>query len=359
VAEVADDHVTATTARLEVPTEWREWEVELVDAEPALLDAVDVLLSTQGVGRSPVQRKIEMVLGRPRPPADPEPPGRTRPARLLLHPYLAAQVRQIEILDPVVRGDGPGGVHGIRKACRRLRAVLAAYRALLQREPTQQLRDELRWLALGLGEARDHEVVRHRLEALLDADDEDLVVGPVRGRVQEWGEVGTTLSRHFAAELLSSARYHELRDTLDGLALDPLWTAEAELPADRVFPSRIRAEWRRVRRVRRETADPHELRKAAKRLRHALEVLEPVWADRAVAPRKAAQRLTEILGERQDTVAARAALLVLSRTASAAGEDTFTYGRLHAEEERHESTLLSESRGAWRDLESAMSVADW
>lgn len=105
--------------------------------------------------------------------------------------------------------------------------------------------------------------------------------------------------------------------------------------------------------------DPHELRKATKQLRHALEVLEPLWGDRASAPRTAAQELTEVLGERQDTVASRAALLVLSRTASAAGEDTFTYGRLHAEEERHEAALLAEAEGTWGDLEAAMADAEW
>ncbi|MGZ8745170.1 MAG: CHAD domain-containing protein [Nocardioides sp.] len=291
----------------------------------------------------------------------PSPDAATRkgPARLLLHPYLVAQVREIELLDPVVRRDGADGIHGIRKACRRLRAVLAAYRHLLDREQTDPLRAELRWFARALGEARDHEVVRDRLERLLEDHPDELVVGPVHERLQEWGEVGVTLSRYVAADVLTSARYHELRAALDGLVVEPPWTTEAETRADEVFPPRIRKEWRRVRRRRRDTQDPHELRKAAKRLRHALEVLEPVWPERAVAPLKAAQALTEILGERQDTVAARAALVVLSRTALGAGEDTFTYGRLHAEEELHEAALLAEARDAWCDLEAAVETAAW
>jgi CHAD domain-containing protein len=359
LAEVADDHVVAMPARLgAAPVEWREWEVELVEARPDLLDAVEDLLAEHGVGRSPVQRKIELVLGRQgRPQA--EPPTRKGPARLLLHPYLATQAREIELLDPVVRQAGPGGVHGMRKACRRLRAVLGAYRPLLDKEQTDPIRAELRWLARAMGEARDHEVVQARVEGLLDQHPDELVVGPVGERLREWGEHGATRSRHLTSELLSSARYHALRAALDQLVLEPPWADKAESRADKVLPRRIRKEWRRARRRRRESGDPHEVRKAAKRLRHALEVLEPVWGKRAVAPRKAAQDVTQVLGERQDTVATRAVLLDLSRAASGAGEDTFTYGRLHAEEERHEAALLDEARGAWRDLKAEVKAAGW
>lgn len=357
---MADDRVVAQAARLDaVPREWREWEVELVDGAPALLDAVEAVFAEHGVGRSPIQRKIEMVLGLPDRPDTLEPPKRKGPARLLLHPYLVTQVREIESLDPVARRAGPEGIHGIRKACRRLRAVLAAYRPLVDMERTEPLRAELRWFARELGEARDHEVVRDRLEGLLEDHHDELVVGPVHVRLQEWGEVGATLSRHCVGELLSSTRYYELRDSLDALVAQPPWTAAAERRADKVFPRQIRQEWRRVRKRRRDEVDPHELRKSAKRLRHALEVLEPVWDERAVAPRKVAARLTEVLGARQDTVASRTALLVLSHTASAAGEDTFTYGRLHAEEERHEAALLAEAEGVWRELVAAMKHAGW
>jgi len=286
-------------------------------------------------------------------------PSREGPARLLLHPYLVTQVREIERLDRVLRHGGPGALHGLRKASRRLRAVLAAYRPLLDRERTEPLRVELRWLARALSEARDHEVVLARLEGLLDEQPAELVVGPVQERVREWGELGALHSRRLTTELLSSTRYHDLRAALDGLVLETPWSAEAEARADEVLPLRIGKEWRRARRRRRDTRDPHELRKAAKRLRHALEVLEPAWPERAVAPREAAQGLTEVLGERQDTVATRAALLELSRTASGAGEETFTYGRLHAQEEWHEAVLLVEARDMWRGLEAAVQAAGW
>ncbi|GAB3262549.1 CHAD domain-containing protein [Nocardioides dilutus] len=300
-----------------------------------------------------------MVQGCPARASAPDPATRRGPARLVLHPYLVAQVGEIEHLDPQVRRDGPGGVHGIRKACRRLRAVLAAYGPLLDRRQAEPLRAELRWFAGELGEARDHEVVRTRLDRLLDEQPDELVVGPVHARLQAWGEAGTTLTRRAALEVLGSARYHQLRTALDGLVDEPAWTGHAETRADQVLPRRIRKEWVRTQRVRRETEDPHELRKAAKRLRHALEVVEPVWPTRAAGPREAAQALTEVLGARQDTVTARSALVVLSRAASSAGEDTFTYGRLHAEEERNEASLLAQARSAWRDLEAAMDLADW
>jgi inorganic triphosphatase YgiF len=361
LAEVSDDEVVAHVAQPGAEAvEWREWEVELVEGEPDLLDAVEDFLAARGVERSAVQRKIEMVLAPSvRPESRLDPATLQGPAKLLLHPYLVAQVRDIERLDPVVRRGGAGGVHGLRKACRRLRAVLAAYGPLLDRDQGEALRDELRWFARELSDARDHEVVRDHLEAMVAQQPEALVVGPVGQRLHRWSEDGFVLSRFTASELLSSSRYHDLRAALDEVVVAPRWTPEAEQPADSVLPPRIHREWRRVRRHRKEHHDPHELRKSAKRLRHAFEVLEPVWGDRATAPRKAAQQLTQLLGERQDSVAARAALLDLSRTAAAAGEDTFTYGRLHAEAERQEDELLAEARQAWRDLKTAVRGAGW
>ena len=75
------------------------------------------------------------------------------------------------------------GLHKARIACRRLRAALATYRPLLDREVTDPLRTEVEWLGRSLAEARDATVVRDRLRALIDAERPDVVVGPVRARL--------------------------------------------------------------------------------------------------------------------------------------------------------------------------------
>ena len=285
---------------------------------------------------------------------------RTRgPASLLLHPYLVEQVRRIDELDHDVRRGVPGGIHGTRKACRRLRAVLAAYRPLLDRSQTDPLRDELRWFARSLSEARDHEVVAARLGALVDEEPEELVARPVRARLDEFATAGRIVSQYTVDEALGSDRYQDLRSALDRLAVAPPWTAEAARPAHDVVLHRLHREWKRVRRHRKAAHDPHEVRKAVKRLRHGFEVAEPAWGMAAEAPRRAAADLAAVLGDRQDTVLARAALLAVWHAAAGAGEDTFTYGRLHAAEDRREADLLAEADLAWRVLRKAVRSASW
>ena len=57
--------------------------------------------------------------------------------------------------DPAIRRDVPDSVHAMRMACRRMRSTLQSFRALLDRERTDAVVAELRWLAGELGGARD------------------------------------------------------------------------------------------------------------------------------------------------------------------------------------------------------------
>ena len=57
----------------------------------------------------------------------------------------------------------PDSVHAMRVACRRMRSTLQSFRALLDRERTDAVVAELRWLAGELGGARDLEVQEERI----------------------------------------------------------------------------------------------------------------------------------------------------------------------------------------------------
>jgi CHAD domain-containing protein len=118
-----------------------------------------------------------------------------------------------------------------------------------------------------------------------------------------------------------------------------------------VLPALVRKEWKRLRRRHRRGDDPHEVRKAAKRLRYAYELVEPVWGKQAKRPRQAARELTRVLGDRQDTLVSREWLAALAggRTSGLAG---FALGRVHALEERHEAELLDEAESRWQELKS-------
>ena len=94
----------------------------------------------------------------------------------------------------------------------------------------------------------------------------------------------------------------------------------------------------------------HGVRKAAKRLRYAAESLRPVWGKDAKRLVTATKRVTTLLGERQDTVMSRADLAQLTSQAQDAGEDTFTFGRLHAREEQRADDIDGEFSEVWADL---------
>ena len=91
-----------------------------------------------------------------------------RPAPLALTPGLSGEtVLQCAVhacLDHLVRNEPAGragdaeGIHQMRVAVRRLRAVLSTFARLLPPEPRRWASDELRWLADALGEARDLDV---------------------------------------------------------------------------------------------------------------------------------------------------------------------------------------------------------
>jgi CHAD domain-containing protein len=63
---------------------------------------------------------------------------------------------------------------------------------------------------------------------------------------------------------------------------------------------------------------------------------------------KAMKTVQEVLGEHQDSVVTRHELLELGVAAHAAGEDAFTYGRLHGLEQARAAATLEQFEGVWR-----------
>lgn len=346
LAEVADDAVVGTPAGGE-PVVWRELEIELRAAGADLLDAADDLLAAASdIHPSREQRKVGTVLAdrlaalaaAALPEPDPE-----GPAGPVLHARLVEQVAALLRSDCDVRREAHDGVHQLRVACRRLRGALATYRPLVDRAVTDPLRDELRWLARTLGDGRDAEVVADHLRERIAALPREQVHGPVRRRVDRtYAERLRVADRH-AQQVLDSPRYLRLLGRLDALVAAPPFTEVAHEPAAEVLPARVARDWRRLRdrvALLEEAADQeaheealHDVRKAAKRLRYACEVLEPGWGGPAKRLRKAAQEVTQVLGDRQDSAVARADLRRIARTATVSGESAFTYGVLHAREE--------------------------
>jgi CHAD domain-containing protein len=267
--------------------------------------------------------------------APPAVTGRSSAAEVVLA-YLREQVLSIARHDPLVRRDEPDAVHQMRVAARRARSTLQAFGAVVDREATRPLTEELRWLGITLGQARDCEVMRDRLTGELTAIAPALVTGPVAER----------LATHFAAELdqagkvslaaLDGPRYQRLLADLDALVTRPPLTARADRGAGKALRKPVRRTGRRLARALAAVpaaddhdAALHEARKAAKRARYAAEAAAPALG--AAASRQAAQAkdLQQLLGDQHDSVVARTVLLDLAAAARDAGEDTFAYGLLY------------------------------
>ncbi|WGZ81247.1 CYTH and CHAD domain-containing protein [Arthrobacter sp. EM1] len=362
LADVADDRVQADRLGPEPRSlTWREWEIELVQGSRELLDAAEAVLAAAGGRPAAHASKLERTLGdQPLagPAALPPPVRRKGPATAVLVAYVHAQVQAISELDPRVRRDAPDAVHQMRVATRRMRSVLGTYRRLLEPEQVNTLRAELKWLAGCLGEARDAEVMRERLEDLVACEPAELVIGPVSRRMREALGADYGAARAAVLQVLEDKRYFRLLDSLDDfLAAVPVAVPDPR-PAHATVAALVRKDWKRLRRnVRIAEATPdgpdhdaalHEARKSAKRLRYAAESGIPVIGKRAARLAGAAHGLQKILGEHQDSVVTRALLRRLGAQAHLAGENAFTYGRLHALEQAMAADAESRFSKAWK-----------
>ncbi|WP_409329340.1 CHAD domain-containing protein [Trujillonella humicola] len=396
LAEVADDTVTGT-AHAAAPdeaatvTSWREVEVELVEGDAALLEALVGALVAAGAAPSDSPSKLSRVLAGRLPAPAPEPAGADAgaadeaadlpdeaegkkgkkgkkskkgkkaeggtgkgredaapaPVPTAADAVLGAlrdQVRALEAADQLVRTGHPDGIHDLRVACRRLRSILAAFRPVLERTSTDPLREELRWVGASLSAARDGEVALAHLRDLVAAQPDEQVRGPVVGRLQTAAVQDAEAGRRKALRTLSDRRYLTVLDSLDALLAAPPLAQAATEPAPAVLARAVRRTGKRLAariEVAREAGEetPHEdsplhdVRKAAKRVRYTAEVAVPVLGEPAAALVRCMKDVQEDLGSAQDTVATRDWCQRLGRAAGAAGEPTWTWGRLYALEE--------------------------
>ena len=255
----------------------------------------------------------------------------------------------------------PDGVHQARVTCRRLRAALATLRPALDRDLSDPLRGELRWLARALGDARDCEVAHARMVELLDEEPRDTMEDRLRERIDEHHRVAADGAARQAEEALGSPRYQRILDALDLLAGAPPAHPDQDGSARDLVRLRLRAELGRVRRrmelvgvrARGPARDEalHAARRAAKRLRYACEVAAPVAGPESVRLASATHRLTRVLGIRQDTMVTRHALDEVARQASTAEEGEDAYRRMRRMEERRAEDAEAQALQAWRDLD--------
>ena len=359
LVEVTDDLVSVLSSG-HVAGRFREIEVEDVGGGTPIIEAVGAVLRSGGAVGGQFVPKVVRALG-PQATAEPDPPrpgeiSPSDPATFIIRDALRRYTRDLLTQDVVVRRGGDDGVHQMRVAARRLRSALKTFRPLLDRAWADALRLELSWLGNELGGARDSEVVRDRLLADLGRLPADLVIGPVRARLDQ--DLGGDLVRHQESVLamLRSERYLALLERLVDAAWEPLTTVAAEAPAGDAISSILTHGWSRlardVERLDRPSAtDPdwHRTRIDAKAMRYACDAVEPVAGGDAQRLSRRLMKLQDVLGEHQDTVMARGVLRTIA-TAPRGGTVAFTLGLLHARQQEAATRARARFRTLWVEV---------
>lgn len=203
---------------------------------------------------------------------------------------------------PGVRaGKDPEDVHQMRVAARRMRAALRLFKDVLPPE-ANALNDELKWIAVQLGQVRDLDVQLMRVRdvgAKLGASD---ALVPY----ETWLEGQRQAAHRALKEALRSKRFSELGQRFPTVNTEWLANATNDAPLVEDAPRRLRRAYNGLKKraepldANSAAPDLHAVRIRAKRLRYAAEFVEPLYGKPAQRVVKRATALQDLLGELQD-----------------------------------------------------------
>lgn len=365
LAEMADDRVRAEWHSEGSATTWREWEVELVSGGPAVLRRVSRRFEAAGAEPaahgSKLARAMQDLGVSVNPSAaehDSEADGVPEHAREVVRARLREQVTHLLCWDVLVRRDVQDSVHQMRVTVRRLRSALATFRPMYDRRRTDPLRTELKFLGLLLGDARDAEVLRDRIEHLADGEeplpsDQGAIASAHLELIRRYRE-----SHHRLVQNLRSPRYHALLDELEHLVTDTPWAPDHRDRRAGSLRKCVRHDWRRFAAAvdQAEAATDvevrqrrlHEARKAAKRVRYAAEPLVPLFGDEAENFVTAVTEVQEALGDLNDALVSMRELPRLAAATSAGDLGPLKLEELRAHEQDAADDCEARFEKAWR-----------
>ncbi|MEZ2130788.1 MULTISPECIES: CHAD domain-containing protein [unclassified Sinorhizobium] len=268
-------------------TDVRELELELKDGEPkdlfVLVRKIEALAPVRFGIRSKAERGFSLIEAQKFfHKAESVHLDKSMHAAASFQAIAASCFRQFRMNEDILlRHRNAEALHQARVALRRLRSAFSLYKPLLQGEEPQRLKDELRWLAGVLGEARNLDVLLpkamdddlwQRLSAAREAAYDDALEALSSSRARalmldfnEWLHCGNDLL------LPDTEEVHEMKASdFAGAALD-----------------RMRKKLKKHGRALAEVDDQqrHEARKDAKKLRYAGEFFASLFDDRRGAGR--------------------------------------------------------------------------
>ncbi|WP_186317561.1 CHAD domain-containing protein [Curtobacterium sp. 9128] len=337
-AEVADVQIDEGDTDSAMLTSGRWWALSagvhagavVRSAERALSVAAEDAGQTAG---DPVPRLAPVR----RPAAPRSRPPRSGTAAAFVHGALVDLRQDLMTIDPLVRADEHGSVHAFRTVIRRMRSVLVVFRGALDRDATEALRARLAEVGRVAGTARDAEVLGERLLRSAARSPEGYVGPQTLERLVTELEGARGVAAAALRRTLRTDTWFGALDTLDHLieAAPPgRHTREdaAEFVTRRIVRERARLSGT-LGRASDDLTHLHETRKAARRLRHALQASGDL-ADVGKRRLGRLRRIQDTLGDALDAAHAAEALRRSAADAGAGGQDTFGYGVL-ATTERH------------------------
>jgi inorganic triphosphatase YgiF len=263
--------------------------------------------------RSKAERGFALVTGLPASPAraapvELDPEMSQREAFLMLARSCMAHLGGNEA---AVRAGNPEGIHQMRVAARRLRALLACFRDLLAIRVAEEFKTELRWLMKALGSARDLDVlIGDTLGPLIERLTDETVLKELSAVARKAAD----RARLEAQAAIATPRYAQFLLTVDLRLGNGDWisgNADVDVPVSSVAHANLRRRGRRLLKIGSdhqalEIEQLHQIRIAAKKMRYACEFFRSLYSRKMV--RRYLKRLGALqdrLGSLNDAVAGR------------------------------------------------------
>jgi CHAD domain-containing protein len=275
---------------------------------------------------------------------------------------LAAGLRGLLLHALAAKRDDVEGVHEMRKAARRLRAMLQSFRPFTDRNWTEGMIERLRWIGRVLGAVRDLDVLRERLIIAareIALDPADFLSALDERRIEP--------CRALAAEL-EGETFWDLIRALSSAVPHPPVTRDADQACEDALPAVAHKAWKRLAKRARELdpsdedTDFHEVRIRTKRLRYVAEAaaatLERDHAKAAAQLARSANKLLDLLGGHQDAVVARAWIRDVAASRPEDAPLQFGAGRLVQHLQQDIGAARAQYNKLWDKLDSS-ELRDW
>ena len=353
IAELVDDDVSVVEGR-KIIGRFRELEVEQRNGSDKEMKRIGAAMRDAGAAEAEPISKAARALALRGQAEETRLDGTDTSAAATFRGALRAALDRLLLHDPVVRlGKSTDGVHQMRVATRRIRSNLKTFAEIVDPAWSDEMRQDLKWLADLLGEVRDLDVLQSRLR-----DHAEGIEG-----LRALFDSLVRQHRRARSRLLEGMRSDRYRLLIDNLvrASDELPASEAgATDARTAMGSAIARMWSEVasevRTWNGEENDEqrHAIRIQTKRLRYAVEAAAAAFGkDSKKAGRfaKDVAHVQDVLGEYQDAVVAQATLTAIATRGTKDAAFCIAVGRLIERETREADRSRAMFSEAWGKLD--------